>query len=105
MALPPLLVKFNDLRQTAREEFDNAVEMNNAYACFLVKYSAQMVRLSTRMAEMSIGKGPEGGGGSAPEGSLGPEGYEQEGSQVAPVSIVSEGSQPPKNAAVSFIVE
>lgn len=62
-----------------------------------------MIRMSTRLAEMEIAKAP--GGEESPQGQMGPAGYEKDGVQVAPVSIVQEGVQPLKDAALSIVVE
>lgn len=99
MALPPLLLKFNNLRQAVNEEVDLARTLNTEYANCLVDYSTQMIRMSTRLAEMEIGKVP------GQEGRVGPEGYEHDGVQIAPVSIVPAGVQPLQDAALSIIVE
>lgn len=102
MALPPLLLKFKNLRDSTNITIDRMNERDLEVARLISAYSAQLIRYSTRLAALESGaSGGEGAGG----GSMGPSGYEYEGSQVAPVSIVPEGVQTPDGAALSIIVE
>ena len=50
MALPPLLLKFNNLRDNANVAIERVQEIDSYATDLLVKYSAQLVRFSTRLA-------------------------------------------------------
>lgn len=74
---------------------DHAQGLENAWAARFTEFSAQIVRLSARLADLEITSGPN----------MEPSGYEKDGAKVAPVSIVPDGTEPPKDAAIAIIVE
>lgn len=74
---------------------DHAQGLENAWAARFTEFSAQIVRLSARIAEIETTSGPN----------MEPSGYEKNGVKVAPVSIVPAGTEPPKDAAISITVE
>ena len=74
---------------------DVAAGLENAWAIRFTEFSAQIVRLSARLADLEITSGPN----------MEPSGYEKDGAKVAPVSIVPDGTEPPIDAAIAIIVE
>lgn len=74
---------------------DHAQGLENAWAARFTEFSAQIVRLSARIAEIETTSGP----------TMEPSGYEKDGVKVAPVSIVPAGTMPPKDAAIAITVE
>lgn len=90
----------------------SAAPLDDAYASCFVAFSAQFVRLSTRLLAIECGMSEPGGspggstGGSSDGMSMQPSGYQLDaGTRVAPVSIVPDGVVPPKGAALAVIVD